>query len=336
MVIYTFFTDGDSIMNILVSGGAGYIGSVTTEELIRAGHRVVVIDNLSRGHKQALHDQAQFVYGDIGNAALVEPVIRQHEIEAVIHFAADALVGESMENPAKYFDNNVMNGYSLVKSAAANGVKKFIFSSTCATYGEPNQIPIPETHLQQPCNPYGESKLILEKIISWFQQIHGMDYVFLRYFNACGASEQYGEDHTPETHLIPIILEVAAGEREELLIMGDDYNTPDGTCIRDYIHVLDLAQAHIRALDYAGSAAFNLGNSQGFSVREVHRAAEEVTGKPIKTRMVTRRPGDPATLIGASEKVRNELGWNPRFADLHAMIESAWRWKLRHPHGYDE
>ncbi|MEW6535337.1 MAG: UDP-glucose 4-epimerase GalE [Candidatus Auribacterota bacterium] len=321
-------------MNVLVTGGAGYIGSVTSEQLIESGHKVIVIDNLIKGHKEAVHPDAVFYDGDINNEPLVGDILRKHQIDAVMHFAADALVGESMQDPDKYFSNNVVNGFKLVQTAAKNKVKKFIFSSTCATYGEPEQIPIPETHLQKPCNPYGESKLILEKIIRWYAEIFGFEYVFLRYFNACGASDRYGEDHDPETHIIPIVLQAAIGQREQVMVMGDDYPTPDGTCIRDYIHVLDLAAAHILALEHKGSGFFNLGNMTGFSVMEVIKIAEKITGRKIKFTMAPRRPGDPAQLVGSSEKIRKELGWNPRFTSLEQMIESAWKWKLKHPEGY--
>lgn len=323
-------------MNILVTGGAGYIGSITAQQLIESGHNVVVIDNLDKGHKDAVHPDSVFYQGNIHNASLVTDIIQKHQVEAIMHFAADALVGESMENPDKYFSNNVVNGYELVKTAAQNKIKKFIFSSTCATYGEPTEVPIPESHLQNPCNPYGESKLIMEKIIKWYAEIYGFDYVFLRYFNACGASQRFGEDHSPETHIIPIVLQTALGQRDQVMVMGDDYPTPDGTCVRDYIHVIDLATAHILALGLEGSGFFNLGNMTGFSVMEVIKAAEKVTGKKINCSVVPRRPGDPATLIGSSTKIKATLGWNPRYTSIEDMIETAWRWKLAHPHGYNE
>ncbi len=323
-------------MNILVTGGAGYIGSVTVEELVKQDYRVVVIDSLARGHKQAVHPDATFVEGNIGSKKTVQDVLKHYDIDAILHFAAESQVGESMENPAKYFQNNVAHGMTLMQAAAEHGIKKFILSSTAATYGEPTEIPITETHQNVPTNPYGESKLMLEKILKWFYTAYGMEYIVLRYFNACGASKQFGEDHTPETHIIPLVLEVAAGTREYISIFGDDYPTDDGTCIRDYIHVIDLAQAHILALDKAGSYTYNLANGTGFSVKEVIDAVKTVTGKDIAVKIAPRRPGDPARLIASSKKAQDELGWKPQYPSLEAMVSTAWEWKCAHPQGYED
>lgn len=323
-------------MNILVTGGAGYIGSVTVDTLINQGHNVAVIDNLDRGHKKAVHPKAVFYEDNIASSKSVENIIRKHNIEYILHFAADSQVGESMVNPVKYFRNNNCAGLELASTAAKCGIKKFIFSSTAATYGEPETIPITESHPNKPTNTYGESKLVFEKYLKWIYTAHGMEFVSLRYFNACGASESYGEDHTPETHIIPIVLEAASGERDYVDIFGDDYPTFDGTCIRDYVHVCDLASAHILALKTQGCAIYNLGIGRGFSVKEVIQAAITVTGKKIETKISARREGDPAMLVASSDKIRNELGWKPRFESLESMIETAWRWKQIYPHGYGD
>lgn len=323
-------------MNILVTGGAGYIGSITVELLVNQGYDVVVLDSMDKGHKEAIHPQAKLVVGRVGDKQLVGKIIRDYSIDAVFHFAAESLVGESMENPAKYFNNNVVEGLALIEVAAKHKIKKFVLSSTAATYGEPLSLPITETHPTSPTNPYGESKLILEKALKWFDICHGLKYVALRYFNACGASDRYGEDHTPETHLIPLILEVAMGEREEIKIFGDDYPTSDGTCIRDYIHVIDLAQAHVLALDSQGSNIYNLGNGNGFSVKQVIESVLNVTGKKISCCVVARRQGDPAKLIAGSDKIIKELNWQPKYDSIEKIIETAWKWKLAHPHGYKE
>ena len=322
-------------MNILVTGGAGYIGSVTVEALIKKGHKVLVVDWMKNGHKKAVHPEADFEQYNVGSKPDIDRLIKKYDIEAVLHFAADALVGESMENPGKYFHNNVMNGHNLIQAAAENKLKKFILSSTCATYGEPETVPIPENHPTNPANPYGESKLMLEKILKWYHQCHGLEYVALRYFNACGASDKYGEDHKIETHLIPLVLETACGQREVIKIFGDDYPTPDGTCIRDYIHVIDLADAHICALSVAGCRTYNLGTGNGFSVKEVIDCVKKVTGKPVKTKIDPRRPGDPARLVAVSDKIKNELGWTPVYG-MDEIIESAWKWKLANPNGYGD
>jgi UDP-glucose 4-epimerase len=321
-------------MKILVTGGAGYIGSVTTELLLDAGHEVSVFDNLGRGHREAIDPRAVFIEGDLGDSAAITAAVRKTAPEAVMHFAAYALVGESMEDPSMYFRNNVIGGIHLAEAMVAAGVRKIVFSSTCATYGQPDRVPITEETVQRPQNPYGESKLMFEKILGWHQQINGLQPVFLRYFNACGATEKFGEDHDPETHLIPLVLRVALGQRESVKIFGDDYDTPDGTCLRDYIHISDLAQAHMLALGKDVSGPFNLGTGTGNSVLEVIEACRAVTGHAIPAQRVARRPGDPARLVASAEKARRVLGWNPERADLRTIVESAWAWHRRHPHGY--
>jgi UDP-glucose 4-epimerase len=316
-------------MNILVTGGAGYIGSVVAEELLKDKHSVVVYDNLVKGHREAVAPEAAFVFGDLMETEKLFDVLRRHEIEAVIHMAAHSLVGESVERPAKYYENNVVAGLSLLKAMREAEVKKIVFSSTAAVYGEPEKQPITETDRTQPTNPYGETKLAYEQALKWFDNAYGIRYASLRYFNAAGASERFGERHDPETHLIPIILQAAAGEREYVEVYGDDYPTEDGTCVRDYIHVIDLARAHIAALEILDerSAIYNLGcGGAGYSVKQVIDTAREVTGKEIKVRYGQRRAGDPAVLIASSDKIRAELGWRPEFQDLQKIIESAWRW----------
>jgi len=323
-------------MKILVTGGAGYIGSICVEKLLNAGHQVAVFDNLTEGHRSAIDPRATFLRGDLQVADEIELAMEQSGPEAVMHFAANALVGESMQNPAKYFRNNVAAGVNLLEAMVKKGVKRFVFSSTCATFGTPDRVPIDETLPQRPINPYGESKLMFEKVLRWFDEIHGLRYVALRYFNAAGASERYGEDHRIESHLIPNVLKVALGQRESVSIFGTDYETPDGTCIRDYIHILDLAQAHMLALDVERSAQYNLGTGGGTSVREIISTCEKVTGKKIAVREEARRAGDPARLIAASEKIQRELGWKPEFQAIEKIIESAWSWHVRHPHGYGD
>lgn len=327
-------------MKILVLGGAGYIGSHTVKELIKSGSQVVIVDNLETGYKEAVHPDAQFYQGDIRDRAFMDNVFEKEKIDGVIHFAANSLVGESMSNPLKYYDNNLYGTKVLLDSMVANGVDKIVFSSTAATYGEPKQVPILETDPTDPTNPYGETKLSMEKMMKWTDLAHGVRYVALRYFNACGAdaSGEIGEAHSPETHLIPLILQVPNGQRDKISIYGDDYNTKDGTCVRDYIHVTDLAQAHILAMKYLidgrESAIFNLGNGVGFTVKEVIEAARKVTNHPIPAEVVSRRSGDPAKLIASSEKAKKILGWNPQHADLEEIIESAWNWHRKHPNGY--
>lgn len=327
-------------MAILVLGGAGYIGSHTVYALVDYGEEVVIVDNLETGHVEAVHPKAKFYQGDIRNRAFVDRVFEENKIDAVIHFAANSLVGESMTNPLKYYDNNLCGTKVLLDSMVAHRIDKIVFSSTAATYGEPENIPILETDKTCPTNCYGETKLSMEKMFKWTGRAHGLRYVSLRYFNACGAHEsgRIGEAHAPETHLIPLILQVPNGKREAITIYGDDYPTPDGTCIRDYIHVTDLAMAHIQAVQYlrAGNPSniFNLGNGVGFSVKEVIEAARAVTGHPIPAVIEGRRAGDPARLIASSEKAREVLGWNPQHDDLSKIIASAWKWHQGHPDGF--
>jgi UDP-glucose 4-epimerase len=327
-------------MNILVTGGAGYIGSVVTEELIAQGDSVVVFDNLYYGHRAAVHPDAVFVQGDLAERAAVKALFDTHPVEAVMHFASYTLVGESVEQPFKYLGENVTNGLNLLQEAVAHGVRRFILSSTANLFDQPERMPIDEEERIVPGSPYGESKNILERILFWLDRIYGFRYAALRYFNAAGASPtgERGEDHEPETHLIPLTLQVALGQRENITINGDDYPTRDGTCVRDYVHIVDLAQAHIlalRALD-GGSRTYNLGNGQGFTVKEVVEACRAVTGRPIPAVIGPRRSGDPAVLVASSEKIRRELGWQPRYSDLHTIVEHAWEWHRRHPHGYGD
>ncbi len=325
-------------MRILVTGGAGYIGSIVTETLIAEGDEVIVFDNLSQGHRAAVHPKAHFVEGDLKDAAAVDALFDEFEPEAVMHFASNTLVGESMENPFLYIGDNVTNGLNLIRSAVEHGVRRFILSSTANLFDQPERIPIDETERIVPGSPYGESKFILERILHWMDRIYGFRYAALRYFNAAGATKERGEDHHPETHLIPIVLQVALGQRESIAIFGDDYPTRDGTPVRDYIHVSDLAQAHIlalRALD-KGSRTYNLGNGRGFTVKEVIETAREITGHPIPAEVTARRPGDPAVLIAGSEAIRRELGWKPRYPDLRTIIQTAWEWHRSHPHGYGD
>lgn len=327
-------------MKILVLGGAGYIGSHTVYELIDAGEEVVIADNLETGHIEAVHPKAKFYKGDIRDRAFIDSVFDNEKIDAVIHFAANSLVGESMVNPLKYYDNNLCGTKVLLESMVAHNIDKIVFSSTAATYGEPERIPIMEGDRTEPTNTYGETKLSMEKMFKWTGKAHGLRYVSLRYFNACGAhvSGQIGEAHKPETHLIPLILQVPLKQRDHISIFGDDYDTKDGTCIRDYIHVTDLAQAHILAVKYlmAGNESniFNLGNGVGFTVKEVIETARKVTGDPIKAEIEPRRAGDPAQLIASSEKARTILGWKPEHADLEEIIATAWKWHSTHPNGY--
>ena len=324
-------------MRVLVTGGAGYIGSVVTEELINDGHEVVVYDNLSKGHRGAVVNGALFVEGDLFEADKLRQTLNDNRIDAVIHMAASSLVGESVEKPAKYYQNNVVAGLVLLDAMCDCGVSRIVFSSTAATYGEPEAQPIFESAPTNPTNTYGETKLAFERAMHWYEKAHGLRYASLRYFNAAGASEKCGEDHDPETHIIPITLQAAAGKRAHVEIFGDDYPTSDGTCIRDYIHVIDLARAHILALDVLSerSAIYNLGcGGDGYSVRDVIETAKRVTGKEINVRMGQRRAGDPAVLIAGSDKIKSELGWRPQFQDLGVIIESAWKWMQSHAHGY--
>jgi len=325
-------------MKILVTGGAGYIGSVVTEQLIAAGESVVALDNLSQGHRAAVHPGASFVQGDLRDRSLIDAVLREHRPAAIMHFASHTLVGESVEQPFLYLGDNVTNGLNLLASAVEHGVQRFILSSTANLFDAPEEIPITEDERIVPGSPYGESKHLLERILHWLDRLHGLRYAALRYFNAAGASPERGEDHDPETHLIPIVLQVALGQRDRVVIYGDDYPTRDGTCVRDYIHVLDLAQAHILALHAldGGSRVYNLGNGQGFTVREVIEVARRITGHPIPAQVGPRRPGDPPELVAGSERIRRELGWQPRHPALEEIIGSAWRWHRAHPDGYRE
>lgn len=328
-------------MKVLVLGGAGYIGSHTVYELADAGAEVVIIDNLETGYKEAIHPKARFWQGDIRDRAFLDKVFESETgIDAVIHFAANSLVGESMVNPLKYYDNNLCGTKVLLEAMVAHGLNKIVFSSTAATYGEPENIPILETDRTQPTNTYGETKLSMEKMFKWTGKAHDLRYVSLRYFNACGAhkSGEIGEAHKPETHLIPLILQVPNGQRDHISVFGDDYETKDGTCVRDYIHVTDLAQAHIRAVNYLmegnESDIFNLGCGVGFTVKEVIDVARKVTGDPIKAVMEPRRAGDPAKLVASSDKAKKILGWKPEHENLEDIIASAWKWHKNHPNGY--
>ena len=327
-------------MAILVTGGAGYIGSVTVGALLERGEQVVVLDNLSRGHAAAVPGGVPFYEGDIGDRDLIQRIGRDHNLEACVHFAALAYVGESVSNPALYYDNNVARGIALLDSLRATGVKRLVFSSTCATYGEPICIPIDETHPQQPTNPYGWSKLFMERIMTDYCASYDFSFVALRYFNAAGASAQGGEVHNPETHLIPLVLQAARGEIPHVSVFGDHFPTPDGTCVRDYIHVIDLASAHLLALDYlrAGGdpTAINLGNGTGYSVLEVIEAARLVTNRAIAVKIEQPRSGDPSHLVADATKARDVLKWKPRYPDLPSIIESAWEWHGAHPHGYTD
>jgi len=325
-------------MKILVTGGAGYIGSVVVEELIRQGERVVVYDNLSQGHRAAVHPQAELVVGELADHQLLENVLADHGVEAIMHFASYTLVGESSKVPFKYLGDNVVNGLALLHAAVDHGVRRFILSSTANLFDKPARIPIDESETIVPGSPYGESKFILERILYWLDRTCGLRYAALRYFNAAGATAERGEDHHPETHLIPLVLQVALGRRERIEVYGADYTTRDGTCVRDYIHVLDLAQAHILALHAleGGSRTYNLGNGQGYTVREVIDTARAVTGRPIPAVDSPRRVGDPAVLVASSDKIRQELGWQPRYPDLRDIVQSAWNWHRTHPDGYGD
>ncbi|HYM01245.1 MAG TPA: UDP-glucose 4-epimerase GalE [Blastocatellia bacterium] len=324
-------------MQILVTGGAGYIGSVVTEQLLAQGHGVVVYDNLSEGHREAIAEGVEFVEGDLLDYGTLSGALKRFAVEGVVHMAAGALVGESMTDPSKYYRINLTGGLSLLDAMIQNGVKKIVFSSTCATYGEPKKVPIEETDPQQPANPYGESKLSFEKAMQWYGRAYDLRHISLRYFNAAGATERFGEDHLQETHIIPIVLQAAAGKRNAVEIYGDDYPTPDGTCIRDYVHVIDIAQAHSLALSGLGerNGAYNLGcGGDGYSVKQVIQVAEKVAGVKINVKIGPRRSGDPAALIASSSRIKKELGWSPRYQDLQRIIDSAWKWMKSHPDGY--
>ncbi|MCA1020997.1 UDP-glucose 4-epimerase GalE [Halobacillus litoralis] len=328
-------------MTVLVCGGAGYIGSHAVAQLLDRGEKVIIADNLQKGHEQAVLEGAVLYNGDLRDEAFMNRVFEENDIDSVIHFAADSLVGESVEDPLKYYDNNVYGAVCLLKAMAAHNVKRIVFSSTAAVYGEPDQVPIQEDDRTFPTNPYGETKLAIEKMLKWAEQAHGIKHVVLRYFNVAGADPDggIGEDHRPETHLIPIVLQVAQEKREKIMIFGDDYPTADGTCIRDYIHVTDLVEAHVLAIDKLKrteeSGIYNLGNGQGFSVKEVIDTARRVTGRDIPAEVAPRRAGDPAQLVASSGKAMEELGWSPQYAELETMIQTAWDWFQNHPAGYN-
>ncbi len=329
-------------MAILVCGGAGYIGSHAVHQFIEKGEDVVIVDNLQTGHRSAIHPKARFYEADIRDGAALDKIFTENKIDAVVHFAANSLVGESVEKPLKYFNNNVYGMQILLESMVRNGVDKIVFSSTAAVYGEPKRIPIQEDDETDPTNPYGESKRMMEKMMKWVSRANGIRYVSLRYFNAAGALPDgtLGEDHNPETHLIPLILQVPQGRRESITVFGTDYPTPDGTCLRDYIHVLDLADAHLLAIDYlrkgGESNIFNLGNGKGFSVNEMIQAAEKATGEKIAVTKGARRAGDPAQLIASSDKAKKILGWQPKFTDVEEVIGTAWAFAKKHPTGYGD
>jgi UDP-glucose 4-epimerase len=326
-------------MKVLVTGGAGYIGATTAQALLEAGHEVVVYDNLSNGHADAVPKSVKLVQGDVGDREHLDSLFREHRLEAVLHFAALIEAGESMKVPEKFFRNNSSSTLTLLESMLANRVTKFIFSSTAALYGEPEHIPIREEDTLKPTNAYGESKLLVERMLAWFHRIHGFRYASLRYFNAAGSNGRSGESHNPESHLIPLILQVANGQREHVSIFGTDYPTPDGTCVRDYIHVTDLADAHVlalEALDSHDKLIYNLGNGAGFSVRQVIDSVRRITGEPIKVVEAARRPGDPAVLVASSDKIRKELNWKPKYPQLDQIVSTAWEWMQTHPQGYAE
>jgi len=330
-----------SLNKILVTGGAGYIGSITTQELVNAGYEVIAFDNLYQGHVEAVHPKATFVKGDLADKGAVKALFDAHpDIDGIMHFASYTLVGESMQKPLMYLRDNLVNAANLLDEAIAHGVRRFILSSTANLFDLPPDRKfdaIDESFPITPGSPYGESKFFIERMLHWFNRIYGLKYACLRYFNACGDSPDRGEDHDPETHLIPLVLQVALGQRPYVTIFGDDYPTRDGTCVRDYVHVIDLAHAHIlamEALDALGARAYNLGNGKGYTVKEVIETARRVTGHPIPAVVGSRRPGDPAVLVASSETIRRELGWQPKYASLEEIVRSAWEWHRTHPHGY--
>ena len=327
-------------MKTLVTGGAGYVGSITAAELVAAGHQVVVLDNLYQGHRAAVPPEATFVLGDLADRAALATLFREHgPFDGILHFASHTLVGESMQRPLIYLRDNVVNAANLLEAASEHAVGRFILSSTANLFDDPERMPIDEHERIVPGSPYGESKFMIERLLHWFERIHGLRYAALRYFNACGDTPERGEDHDPETHLIPLVLQVAQGQREHIAVFGDDYPTRDGTCVRDYIHVVDLARAHILALEALadmGSRRYNLGNGQGYTVLEVIESARRITGHPIPHRIGERRAGDPAVLIASSATIRDELGWAPRFPGLDDIMASAWEWHAAHPDGYGD
>lgn len=321
-------------MKILVTGGSGYIGSVTIRRLLASGHQIAIFDNLERGHRESIPEGVPLTVGDLRDANAIHSAMHLYKPDAVMHFAAYALVGESMRLPEMYFQNNVVGGLNLLEAMRTNDVGRIVFSSSCATYGEPGTEFISEDTPQNPTNPYGESKLTFEKMLKWYGKIHGMQTMALRYFNACGATDVLGEDHEDETHVIPLFLRVALGQAPCAKIFGDDYATPDGTCIRDYVHVSDLADAHLRAIESGATGAVNLGTGHGFSVREIVESCRRVTGHPIPAEVTPRRPGDPDRLVAKAQLAAEKLGWKPAFTEIDPIIESAWRWHKSHPHGY--
>ena len=326
-------------MKILVTGGAGYIGSVVCAELLRAGHKVVVYDNFSHGYRRAVARGAEVVTGEVGDREALGAALQRQRPDAVMHFAALIEAGESMKFPERFFRNNTAATLNLLECMLQHGPRRLVFSSTAALYGNPERTPIEEEAALRPTNAYGESKLLVERMLDWFHQIHGLRYASLRYFNAAGGAGELGEDHRPESHLIPLILQVALGKREKISIYGTDYDTPDGTCVRDYIHVLDLASAHALALEALAERdrlIYNLGNGRGFSVRQVVQVARKVTGHAIPAEDAPRRPGDPAVLVASSEKIRRELGWQPKYPQLEQIVSSAWKWRREHPNGYEQ
>jgi UDP-glucose 4-epimerase len=324
-------------VKVLVTGGAGYIGSIVTSELLKAGNEVVVYDNLSTGNRAAVLPEAELVVGDIADRDKLDKVMSSRRFDGVMHFAALIEAGESMKFPTHFFRNNTTNTLTLLEAMLEHGIDRFVFSSTAALYGNPERTPIQEDDRLRPTNPYGESKLLVEQKLNWLNQIHGLKYACLRYFNAAGATEKLGQDHHPESHLIPLILQVPLGKRKEIAIYGTDYDTPDGTCVRDYIHIVDLASAHIlslQALEKRSRLIYNLGTGTGFTVRQVIDVARKVTGHPIPVVETPRRPGDPAVLIASSQKIQSELGWKPKYPDLETIIASEWKWFSKHPQGY--
>jgi UDP-glucose 4-epimerase len=323
-------------MNVFVTGGAGYIGSVCAEELLNAGHRVTVYDDLTEGHRSAVDGRAKFILGKPETEGDILNAVKATRPDAIMHFAANALVGESMTHPRKYFHNNFVNALKLADAAVECGVRKFVFSSTCATYGPPERIPMTEELPQRPINPYGESKLMFEKALMWYGRIYKLEFIAFRYFNAAGASEKFGEHHRIETHLIPNVLFVALGHKPQCEIFGVDYPTPDGTCIRDYIHIKDLARAHILGLEPGRTGFYNLGNGDGYSVRQVISVCEKITGLKIATVEKPRRPGDPPKLVASAEKAIRDLGWRPQVPKLEDIVATAWAWHKRNPHGYPD
>jgi UDP-glucose 4-epimerase len=323
-------------MNVFVTGGAGYIGSICTEELLNAGHQVAVYDNLTEGHRSAVDSRSNFIFAKPEEPDDILNAVKSARPDAIMHFAANALVGESMTNPKKYFHNNTVNALKFADAALECGVKKFVFSSTCATYGPPDKVPMTEDLPQHPISPYGESKLMFEKVLLWYQKIYGLEFIAFRYFNAAGASGQFGEHHRIETHLIPNVLFVALGRKPHCEIFGADYPTPDGTCIRDYIHILDLAQAHMLGLQPGKTGFYNLGNGDGYSVRQVIQMCEKITGKKIPAIEKPRRPGDPPKLVASAGKAIRELGWKPQFPGLEEIVSTAWAWHKKNPDGYPD